>query len=122
MISYRKDCRLIKCTTVLHGGVCHRTSTPHKSENKVNKKKRRQVFYGDCLRHIGIPSGLYLPIHGLECQEYDAMPRGVKAKKIAVVKADINFCVSGISGVLRSVLYIGKRYSNIQVIARPSLH
>ena len=22
------------CTTVLHGGVCHRTSTPHKSGNK----------------------------------------------------------------------------------------
>ena len=27
------------CTTVLHGGVCHRTSTPHKSGNKLKKKK-----------------------------------------------------------------------------------
>ena len=26
--------RLMMCTTVLHGGVCHRTSTPHKSGNK----------------------------------------------------------------------------------------
>ena len=29
----------MKCTTVLHGGECHRTSTPHKSGNKMNKKK-----------------------------------------------------------------------------------
>ena len=31
MISKRRDCRWRKCTTVLHGGVCHRTSTPDKS-------------------------------------------------------------------------------------------
>ena len=32
MTSKRRDCRLMMCrpTTVLHGGVCHRTSTPHK--------------------------------------------------------------------------------------------
>ena len=30
------------CTTVLHEGVCHRTSTPHKSGNK-EKKKRLQI-------------------------------------------------------------------------------
>ena len=29
----------MKSTTVLHGGVCHRTSTPHKSENKMKEKK-----------------------------------------------------------------------------------
>ena len=29
----------MKCTTVLHGGVCHRTSTPHKSGNKMMRKK-----------------------------------------------------------------------------------
>ena len=32
-----RDSRLMKCrpsTTVLHGGVCHRTSTPHKSGNR----------------------------------------------------------------------------------------
>ena len=42
MLSKIRDCRLIKCTTVLHGGVCHRTSTPHKSGNKVKKKKLRK--------------------------------------------------------------------------------
>ena len=40
MISKRRDCRLMECTTVLHGGVCHRTSTPHKSGNKMKKKKK----------------------------------------------------------------------------------
>ena len=33
----RWDCRLMKCRTVLHGGVCHRTSTPHHA-NKMKKK------------------------------------------------------------------------------------
>ena len=28
------------CTTVLRGGVCHRTSTPHKSGNKMKEKKK----------------------------------------------------------------------------------
>ena len=27
------------CMTELHGGVCHRTSTPHKSGNKMKEKK-----------------------------------------------------------------------------------
>ena len=27
-------------TTVLYGGVCHRTSTPHKSGNKMKEKKK----------------------------------------------------------------------------------
>ena len=31
------------CTTELHGGVCHRTSTPHKSGNKMKEKKKRLV-------------------------------------------------------------------------------
>ena len=39
VISKRRDCRLMKCTTVLHGRVCHRTSTPHKSWNKMKEKK-----------------------------------------------------------------------------------
>ena len=37
MMSKRRDCRLMKCTTVLHGDVCHRISTPYKSENEMNK-------------------------------------------------------------------------------------
>ena len=36
----RRDCRLMMCTTVLHGGVCHRTSTPHKSGNKMKEKRK----------------------------------------------------------------------------------
>ena len=28
------------CTTVLLGGVCHRTSTPHKSGNTMKEKKK----------------------------------------------------------------------------------
>ena len=39
------------CTTVLHGGVCHRTSTPHKSGNTMKEKKiaiqsRREMLEG----------------------------------------------------------------------------
>ena len=37
-----KDCRLMMCMTELHGGVCHRTSTPHKSWNKMKEKKMLQ--------------------------------------------------------------------------------
>ena len=31
------------CTTVLHGGVCHRTSTPHKSGNNMKEKKKFEL-------------------------------------------------------------------------------
>ena len=33
-----------KCMTVLHGGVCHRTSTPHKSGNMIKRKNLRWVI------------------------------------------------------------------------------
>ena len=39
MISNRRYCRLMKCMTVRHGGVCHRTSIMHKSGNKMKEKK-----------------------------------------------------------------------------------
>ena len=39
MLSKRRDCRRRKCTSVLHGGVCHRTSTPHRIRNKMKGKK-----------------------------------------------------------------------------------
>ena len=32
------------CTTGLHGGVCHRTSTPHKSGIKMKKKKKKIII------------------------------------------------------------------------------
>ncbi len=35
----------MKCTTVLHGGECHRTSTPHKSGNKMKEKKKKLIKY-----------------------------------------------------------------------------
>ena len=48
------------CTTVLHGGVglCHQTSIPHKSGNKMKEKQKPAVWYkirpkstrGICLR------------------------------------------------------------------------
>ena len=41
MTSNRRDCRLIKCTTVLLGGICHRTSTPHIGGNKMKEKKKK---------------------------------------------------------------------------------
>ena len=28
-------------TNVLHGGICHRTSTPHKSGHKMKEKKKK---------------------------------------------------------------------------------
>ena len=40
MTSNRRDCRLIKCTTVLLGGIYHRTSTPHIGGNKMKEKKK----------------------------------------------------------------------------------
>ena len=48
-----RDCRLMKRTTVLHGGVSHRTSTPHKSWNKMKKnekikEKRMKKFNTSC--------------------------------------------------------------------------
>ena len=39
-ISTRRDYRRRKCTTVLHVGACHRASTPHKSGNKMKRKKK----------------------------------------------------------------------------------
>ena len=31
------------CMTMLHGGVCHRTSTPHKSGNKMKEGKNKKM-------------------------------------------------------------------------------
>ena len=41
VITYRVKTkhRLMMCMTELHGGVCHRTSTPHKTGNKMEEKK-----------------------------------------------------------------------------------
>ena len=44
MISKRRDCRLMKCTTVLHGGVRHCTSTPRTSGKQM--KRKRKILVG----------------------------------------------------------------------------
>ena len=31
------------CTTMLHGGVCYRTSTPHKIGNKMKEGKKKTM-------------------------------------------------------------------------------
>ena len=50
------------CTTVLHGGVCHRTSTPHKSGNKMKEKRRERSAHLENLNYcklVAILAGLY---------------------------------------------------------------
>ena len=42
-LSKRSDSRLMKCTAVLHGGIYNRTSTPHKSGNKMKEKKKKKL-------------------------------------------------------------------------------
>ena len=54
------------CTTVLHGDVCYRTSTPHKSGNKMKEKKKMMeviscdaLFVGNhCLKRDYIEFGV----------------------------------------------------------------
>ena len=38
MISKRRDCRGRKCTTELHGGVCHPTSTQDRVRDDIKEK------------------------------------------------------------------------------------
>ena len=45
MMSKSRNCRLMKCMTVLNGGECHRTSTPHKSGNKMKEKKKNVIVH-----------------------------------------------------------------------------
>ena len=50
----------MKCTTVLHGGVCYRTSTPHKSENEMREKKKIKYF-----------NKVVKPLHGKQSKNND---------------------------------------------------
>ena len=59
MTSKRRDCRLMMCTTVLHGGVCHRTSTPHKSGIKM-KEKKKKLSYTHLLRDVDVHHFVHL--------------------------------------------------------------
>ena len=46
------------CMTELHGGVCHRTSTPHKTENKMKEKKKAGLYRIWCGVHRLDDSGV----------------------------------------------------------------
>ena len=35
----------MKCTTVLHGGECHRTSAPRDRGNKMKRKKKKKKVH-----------------------------------------------------------------------------
>ena len=76
MISKIRDCRGRKCTTVLHGGVCHHTSTPHKSGNKMKEKKYNNYI-------IGIPVSV---MHSNEFCNFPYHPTSHKGK------ADVFIC------------------------------
>ena len=63
-------------TTVLHGGVCHRTSTPHKSGNKMKEKKKKMSKEDDNLMKSAtcrayVFEGLYKIIVSVE--DFDAL-------------------------------------------------
>ena len=47
----------MKCTTELHGGVCHRTLTPHKSGNKTKKCKLQGMTHLIDHRHYNLLEG-----------------------------------------------------------------
>ena len=42
------------CTTMLHGGVCYRTSTPHKIGNKMKegKKQKKNMKHTVCMPNV----------------------------------------------------------------------
>ena len=49
----------MKCTTVLHGGVCHRTSTPHNHKSGNKMKRKKTGYQGLILGKVsGNPDGL----------------------------------------------------------------
>ena len=41
-----------ECTTLVHGGVCHRASTTHKRGNKMKKKKEKTKNIQDTINII----------------------------------------------------------------------
>ena len=45
------------CTTVLHGGVCHRTSTPHKSGIRRDHVERKLEEWRRAMEERGLKIG-----------------------------------------------------------------
>ena len=72
------------CMTELHGGVCHRTSTPHKSGNKMKEKKKNikprnaLPVMLDCSQYGGSRFKRYRRCHVLCVQEVIAKFVGSK--------------------------------------------
>ena len=56
-----KEKGLMMCTTGLHGGVCHHTSTPHKSGNTMKEKKKKKRHQLWCGNNIGFWFGFHFP-------------------------------------------------------------
>ena len=50
------------CMTELHGGVCHRTSTPHKSGNKMKEKKNEMMIYHFSHVEPLTTAGVHMPV------------------------------------------------------------
>ena len=43
------------CTTMLHGGVCNRTSTPHKIGNKMKEGEEEEEDEAHCMPNLVLP-------------------------------------------------------------------
>ena len=112
MTSKRRDCRLMKCMTVLHGGVYHRTSTPHKSGNKTTEKKKKIphiALYRFLMGEFVQPSSLtqHCIVH-VSYSIYDNMVQsphpwlvvvpvvisnGLRSANVYVTLADVAYCM-----------------------------
>ena len=60
----------MKCTTVLHGGVCHGTSTPHKNGNNMKKKKNVCKTVVNRLIHDNCVGSKMVPVVSMYTQIY----------------------------------------------------
>ena len=77
--------------TELHGGVCHRTSTPHKSGNKTKEKKKKivgayilsNIQYK--LIHKAIRIHLKLTLFSLECKSVTTNRSDIRQNCIALL-------------------------------------
>ena len=83
------------CMTELHGGVCHRTSTPHKSGNKMKEKKKNQMTVSNITANKG--TGIYITRNASErakihrCSNERSLPYRHYLTKSCVLKP-VDFC------------------------------
>ena len=90
MILKRMDCRRRRCTTVLLGGACHRTSTQNKSGYKMKrrkKKKKHKLLVGKSLIRITVRLGSEHCIMSCLCIIVHASQlRGVESSRYLILK------------------------------------